>query len=59
MSPKFVEACWLVKHGVPFHVVFGEVARINDIERAAMAINFSIFEGAEFDWNAMRFKDRS
>ncbi|MEX3933269.1 hypothetical protein AB4Y32_15950 [Paraburkholderia phymatum] len=50
-----------MKNGVPFHSAFGMSAsrdwRIDKIERRAMAITFSCFNGAEYDWEAMRFKD--
>lgn len=49
------EALWLVKNGIPFDVAFA----LGDIERAAFAIIFSEQEGAEFDFNTMRFKDRT
>ena len=47
-----------MKNGAPFNAVFGKIDRLDEVERAAMAINFSIFEGADFDWGAMRFKDK-
>ena len=57
-NAAFTEACWLVKNGVPFERVFGGSGRLDRLERQAMAIAFSQFEGAEFDWAAMRFKER-
>jgi len=46
-----------VKSGVPFHLVF-ECDSLNEYERMAMSITFSEFEGAEFDWSSMAFKEQ-
>jgi hypothetical protein len=43
-----------VKNGVPIDVAF----QLDDTMRAAMAIAFSEFNGAEFDVDRMRFKER-
>ena len=44
-----------MKNGVPFDVAFS----LDDITRTAWAIKMSIFEGGEFDWHLMKFKDSS
>lgn len=52
-----------MKNGVPFQFAFGMVKnraddwQVDRIERRAMAITFSIFNGAEYDWEAMRFRE--
>jgi hypothetical protein len=50
-----------VKNGVPFHSAFGMPNNrdwpLDRVERRAMAITFSIFRGAEYDWEAMRFRE--
>ena len=48
------ECLWLVKNGVPFDVAFA----LDDVTRAAWSIIYSEMEGAEFDWNTMRFKEQ-
>lgn len=48
--------CWLVHNGVPFSTVFGEQTTLTALEKAAMSIVFSTFEGHEFDWDSMEFK---
>lgn len=58
------EALWLVKNGVPFAAAFGlrvaeaAVLRLDAIERMAFSIVLSEFEGNEFDWQSMEFKNR-
>lgn len=49
-----MEALWLVHNNVPFDLAF----QLDPITRAAFAIVFSTFQGAEFDWDRMRFKPR-
>lgn len=46
-----------MKNGVPFDRVF-ECDRLLAHERMAMSITFSEFEGNEFDWGTMSFKER-
>ncbi|MDW9245331.1 hypothetical protein C7S13_3096 [Burkholderia cepacia] len=52
-----------MKNGVPFHSAFGmtkpraDTWQIDKVERRAMAITFSCLNGAEYDWEAMRFKE--
>ena len=52
-----------MKNGVPFHSAFGmdksraDRWQVDRVERRAMAITFSIHNGAEFDWEAMRFRE--
>ena len=48
-----MEALWLVHNGVPFDVAF----QMPDVDRFAMCIVFSGFQGAKFDWDRMRFED--
>lgn len=48
------ECLWLVCNGIPFDVAFS----LPDLERTAFSIVFSEFEGNEFDFNAMSFKER-
>lgn len=43
-----------MRNNVPFELAF----TMSDEVRAAFAINFSRFEGSEFDWNAWAFKER-
>jgi hypothetical protein len=48
---------------VPFHTAFGvtleesDRMRLDRVERLAMTIIFSEFEGNIFDWRNMRWKD--
>jgi hypothetical protein len=42
---EFEECCWLVKNGVPFDVAFD----LDDVDRSAMSIHFSRFEGNKFN----------
>lgn len=52
-----------MKNGVPFHTALGmpkeraDTWRVDDIERRAFSINFSIFEGGKFNWNTMKFEE--
>lgn len=52
-----------MKNGVPFHSAFGMTKlraddwQIDKIERRAMAITFSCLNGAEYDWEAMKFRE--
>ncbi|MTD33871.1 hypothetical protein [Paludibacterium denitrificans] len=46
-----------MRNGVPFDKVF-DVERLMKHEQMAMSITFSEFEGNEFDWHAMQFKER-
>jgi hypothetical protein len=46
-----------MKNGVPFDRLF-ECDSLVDYERMAMSIMFSEFEGNEFDWRTMQFKER-
>jgi hypothetical protein len=52
-----------MKNGVPFHTALSmskeraDAWRIDEIERRAFSINFSIFEGGKFNWNTMRFEE--
>lgn len=53
----------MLKNGVPFPAAFGlghdEAAiRLTRTERQAFCIVFSEFEGGEFDWELMEFKER-
>lgn len=48
-----MEALWLVHNGVPFEVAF----KMGELDRAAFAIIFSQFQGGEFDWDRMAFKE--
>ncbi|MEK7491662.1 MULTISPECIES: hypothetical protein [Cupriavidus] len=34
-----------------------DTLQLERLERQAFAINFSILNGAQFDWDAMRFKE--
>lgn len=45
---------WLIRHGIPFDVAFG----LDDNTRTAFSIIVSEQGGAEFDWNAMRYKEQ-
>lgn len=56
-NPDFRGRCWLVRNGVPFDRVF-ECDRLMPHERQAMSITFSEFEGNEWDWQAMQFKEK-
>jgi len=48
-----------MKNGVPFHLAFGSTPdSLDEVERAALSIVLSEFEGGDFDWNAMRFKEK-
>jgi hypothetical protein len=47
------ESLWLVRNGVPFDTAF----QLDDATRTAFAIVFSEFEGNEFDFNRMEFKE--
>jgi hypothetical protein len=47
------ECLWLVKNGIPFDVAFN----LDDATRAAWSIIFSEFEGAQFNWQDMRFEE--
>ena len=55
-NPGFRQSAWLLKNGVPFHVVFGTARNLDATERQALTIVFQEFEGAEFDWRVMAFK---
>ncbi len=47
-----------MKNGVPFHLAFeSDPSRLDQVERAAFSIVLSEFEGNEFNWDSMRFKD--
>ncbi|EXF96288.1 hypothetical protein HK44_020665 [Pseudomonas fluorescens HK44] len=46
-----------MKNGVPFSVVF-ECDYLDEYERMAFSIIFSEFEGSEFDWDSMTFKEK-
>jgi len=52
-----------MKNGVPLHAALGipkeraDALQLDVVERRAFAINFSILAGAQFDWDAMRFKE--
>jgi hypothetical protein len=48
------ESLWLVRNNVPFDVAFS----LDDATRAAFCIIFSEFEGNEFDYSRMEFKER-
>ncbi len=52
-DPGIGEALFLVHNGVPFDLAF----ELPDETRAAFAIKFSEFGGAEFDWSSMTFKE--
>jgi hypothetical protein len=51
-------------NGVAMHAAFGmtraemDAVRLDAAERAALSIMFSEFEGAQFNWNSMEFRDR-
>jgi len=44
---------WLVHNGVPFDLAFA----VADIDRTAMAIIMSEFNGNKFNMDTMRFED--
>lgn len=46
-----------MKNGVPFDRVF-DCDFLEEHERMSMSITFSEFEGGEYDWNNMRFKEK-
>ena len=48
-----------MKNGVPFNVAFGQVSNLQDIERSAMAIIFSEFEGSKFKWNTLSWETQN
>jgi len=47
------ECLWLVRNGIPFDVAF----QIDPELRAAMAVQFSIFEGRKFNLKTMQFEE--
>lgn len=47
-------ACWLIRNGVDVDRAFS----MNPVEALAMAVVFGGFEGNDFDWSAMRYKER-
>ncbi len=53
MDAGLNECLWLVQNNVPWDIAFG----VDETMRAAMAIRFSIMNGAKFDLNTMTFKD--
>jgi len=54
-----VQACWLLKGGVPFVLAFGESpAGLSQAEKDAIAIKLSEFEGARFNLHSMSFEER-
>ncbi|WP_176394303.1 hypothetical protein [Chromobacterium violaceum] len=53
-----MNSCWLVKNGVPFHLVFCEIDTLLPHEQFAMQVVFAGFEGNQFDWSAMRYAER-
>ena len=53
-----MQACWLVKNGVPFGVAFGDHQLLTKAERSAMAIVFSETEGNQFNFDTMSFVER-
>jgi len=50
----FRDCLWLVKNGVPYDVAFG----MNDEMRVAHVIVLGEYEGNDWDYNAMRWKER-
>lgn len=45
-------ACWLVKNGVEFERAFAMEPAL----RLAMAVSFGLFEGLDFDWAQLCWK---
>ena len=43
-----------MRNNIPFDVAF----QLDDIKRAAFCIVFEEMDGAIFDWQTMRFKER-
>ena len=49
--PELIETLWLVKNGVPYEAAF----ELDAEERMAYLVIFAEFQGAKFDWRAMRW----
>ena len=54
------ERLWLVKNGIPWHIVFGDEipwgkGDIPDCWSMALSIVFSEFKGNKFNWDKMDF----
>jgi len=45
---------WLIRHGVAEDVAMN----LDPIERLARCVVFGEFEGAEFDWRRLRWKEK-
>jgi hypothetical protein len=45
-----------VKNGVPFDIAFGTGIELDAIERSAIAIIISEFEGGKFNWNNLSWE---
>lgn len=45
---------WLIRNGVDEELAWS----LSRPERLARAVVFAEFEGAEYDWRAMKFKER-
>jgi hypothetical protein len=52
--PELIECLWLVKSGVPYDVAFSLLPE----ERFAYVVVMARFEGSEFLWDQMRWKER-
>ena len=54
-----------MKNGVPLHAAFGMTKLESDdlkfdrVERSAIAIIFSEYEGSKFNWSSLTFEDKS
>ena len=48
-----------MKNGVPFSVALGQTSDLEDVERSAMAIIFSEFEGNKFKWQTLSWETQS
>lgn len=57
MNPDFRSNCWLMKNGVPFHMVF-KVDELMRHEKFAMTIVFSEFEGAKFNFDSWSWEEK-
>ena len=45
-----------MKNGVPFKLAFGDVQYLTQIEKAALSIKFSEFEGSKFNYEVFEFE---
>jgi len=48
----------LLRGGVPFHIAFKGVLDLYDDERYAIEIILMELDGADFDWNRMRPREK-